>query len=1136
MLGFYRRATSERSPASQERLKGGLLAIVVALTLSAVGAGVAGAAVVPAGRMSLHTFVPTVRFSAEDNTGCEASVHQHEEGKKNVACDQYQVVVTDAGSLPVEGPVTITDTVPEGLEVRSTQSVYTGIKEGEGEALACETVGQTVTCTFGEALAPARRLNLWIDVTVSAGAQSGQLNTATATAPESPQASEEQPDIVGSEQETFGPSALGALIAGVNGLPDTEAGAHPYEFTTRVDFRSAIRETPDLKELGVTTVRDVKDAAVDLPLGFLGDALSTPQCALTELTREAEAPTEVEERGGCPADTQVGLVQAEPTSAASAKGPIYNLVPEHGVAAEFGFVDVLHNIHVIYSSVAPTPAGYTIRATATDLPQAKLTDFVVSFFGEPAVRQEEIARGERRKPTAVPHVPFFTNPANCGGGELQTAVHVDSWLDPGRVNPDGSPDLSDPNWTSASTTQPAVTGCSLLRFEPEAFSLKPETTQADAASGLSFDLKVPQSEKPETLGTPPLRDATVKLPAGVVVNPAAAGGLGSCSSAQIGWLGGSVTNFNAAQPACPDASKIGSVEVATPLLASTLPGTIYLAAQNDNPTHSLLGGYIVIDDPVSGTLVKIAGRLETDPSSGQITGVFDENPQLPFSDLKLHFFGGVRGELATPESCGSFTTASDLMPWSAPESGPDATPSSTFQVNGGCAPGFAPAFMAGATSPQGGAYSPFTLSFSRQDSEQELSGLTVTLPPGLVGKLAGVGECSDAELAAAAGNPSGAGEQASPECPASSRIGSVQASAGVGSEPFTLGGTAYLTGPYRGAPFGIAVVVPALAGPFDLGNVVVRSRLSIDPSDAHVTVVSDAFPTVIDARGADGGVDGFPIRMRSVSITMDRPSFTLNPTSCAPASIGATLTSTAGVSAVVSSHFQVGSCASLAFKPSLAVTTAGHASKANGASLDVKVLYPSGPVGAYANIRSVKVDLPKQLPSRLTTLQKACVAKVFEADPADCPVASDVGTATASTPLLDVPLVGPAYIVSHGGEAFPDLEIVLQGDNVTLVLDGSTRIKKGITSSTFKTVPDAPVSSFDLKLPAGKYSILSANVAQSAHYSLCGQTLAMPTAITGQNGAVIKQTTKISVTGCPKAHKAKKTKKAKKRGRKGKKA
>jgi hypothetical protein len=341
----------------------------------------------------------------------------------------------------------------------------------------------------------------------------------------------------------------------------------------------------------------------------------------------------------------------------------------------------------------------------------------------------------------------------------------------------------------------------------------------------------------------------------------------------------------------------------------------------------------------------------------------------------------------------------------------------------------------------------------------------------------------------------------------SSQIGTVTVGAGAGPSPFYVTGKAYLAGPYKGAPFSMAIVTPAVAGPFDLGVVVVRAGLYIDPSTAQVTAKSDPIPSILQ---------GIPLDVRSVAVNVDRPGFTLNPTSCAPMAVTGEETSTQGQVAQLSDRFQVGSCQSLAFKPDLTASTSGKASKAGGASLDIKVAYPSAPFTGYANIRSVKVSLPKQLPSRLTTLQKACLAATFEANPASCPTASDVGTATASTPLLSSPLSGPAYIVSHGNEAFPDLEIVLQGENITLVLDGNTQIKNGITSSTFKSVPDAPVSSFELKLPTGKFSILGANVPQSAKYNLCGQSLTMPTEITAQNGALINQTTKISISGCAK--------------------
>ena len=420
-------------------------------------------------------------------------------------------------------------------------------------------------------------------------------------------------------------------------------------------------------------------------------------------------------------------------------------------------------------------------------------------------------------------------------------------------------------------------------------------------------------------------------------------------------------------------------------------------------------------------------------------------------------------------------------------------------------------FTAQTTSPQAGSYSPLVLTFSRQDSEQEISGLTVSLPPGLTAKIAGVAKCSDAAIQAAASNPSGASRLAHPSCPAASEVGTVQTGSGVGPDPLFLPGKAYLTGPYKGAPLGLVVIVPAVTGPFDLGNVVVRTALYINPNDAHVTAVSDPFPTIIDAKGADGVTDGFPDRIRTVSITLNRSAYVLNPTNCTPMSINAAFTSTQGASSDAASRFQAGGCRELAFKPSFTVSTQGHASKADGASLRVRVTSAFG----QANIAKTKVDLPLKLPSRLTTLQKACIDTIFEKNPAACPEGSLVGSATAVTPLLATPFTGPAYLVSHGNAKFPDLEIVLQSEGIELILDGKTDIKKGITISDFETVPDAPVSSFELTLPEGPNSALATNIPEKLNHNLCGQSLTMPTLITGQNGAVIKQTTKVTVTGCP---------------------
>jgi hypothetical protein len=1078
--------TYMKAPLMRASLVFAFTVVLAAVAFSMVVPGASAAA--PAARLTIDSFATPTSFSGADAVCLSGAIS--EEGQR--VCDSLRVSVTNAGSVSSEAPTVIKDTVPAGLVVQSAQ-----LDPGEGE---CEVSGQVVTCNGEDGQPPDGTLEAIIYVTVEPGAVGGLANVASATGGMLPEVSATTSDVLDSVP-AFGFNSFTGYIAGVDGAADSQAGDHPYEFTTRFDLNTDLRRGP-IKEVFPTSVQDVRDLRVDLPLGFVGGTVGIPQCTFSQLSSPAQ----------CPKDTEVGHIVTEPVGPVSVNGPIYSMVPEHGVAAEYGFRDALASPHVIYANIVPTEAGYVAQASSPEVGQIDLNDVVATFYGDPASKNGG----------GSTHAAMFTNPADCSGEPLFTRAEMDSWQNPG-------------NFVGASSQSPPVTGCNQLRFAPSAFKVQPDTTAADSASGLNFDLQVPQSETPGTLATPPLRNASVTLPAGLTINPSAAGGLAACSEAQIGWLGHSLSDFTATAPDCPDASKVGTVEVTSPLLAGKLEGSIYLAAENENPFHSLLAGYIVIDDPTTGIIVKIPGELKTNAATGQITGVFDDNPQLPFSDLKLRFDGGARGVLATPETCGTYTTSSVLEPWSAPASGPPAQPSDSFQINAGCTPGFGPAFTAGTTNPQAGAYSPFVLSFSRQDSEQGLSGLSVTLPPGLVGRLAGISQCSDAQLTAAANNPSGASEQSNPSCPANSRVGSVQSAAGVGSQPFSLGGSAYLTGPYKGAPYGIAVVVPAVAGPFDLGNVVVRSKLEIDPNDAHVTVTSDPFPQVIDANGADGKTNGFPIHLRSIQVTMDRPSFTLNPTNCDPLTVTGALTSANGTVTPVASHFQAASCASLAFKPVFSASTSGRASKAGGASLDVKVAYPTGPLGTYANIKSVKVDLPKQLPSRLTTLQKACLAKVFEANPAGCPEASDVGTATASTPLLSNPLIGPAYLVSHGGEAFPDLEIVLQGEGVKLILDGNTKIKNGITSSTFKAIPDAPVSGFELKLPTGKDSILGSNVPESAHYSLCGQTLKMPTAITAQNGAVIKQTTKIGIAGCSKKKPAKKVKKKaapKRKGRK----
>jgi hypothetical protein len=685
----------------------------------------------------------------------------------------------------------------------------------------------------------------------------------------------------------------------------------------------------------------------------------------------------------------------------------------------------------------------------------------------------------------------------------------------------------------------------LLQFNPS-LTLAPSaggegTTQADAPSGYDVDLKVPQTSLFEENATTELKDVTVALPAGVSISPAAGDGLAGCEATGPNGLdipvASSITQAGEGEAIgldglphmtpghCPEASTIATVMIHTPLLpdgpagAAPLQGRVFLAKPNcggegqaactqaSAANGELFGLYLEAVDPAAGVVIKLQGSVAADPGTGRLTATFKQSPQLPFSELQLHFNGGPRAPLANPQTCGVATTTSDLVPWGTPLAA-DATSSSSFNVDwdgaGGACPGsmpFSPGFSAGTVSPGAGAFSPFTLSFSRHDREQDLAGLTVTTPPGLLGKLSAVSRCGEPQA-----------EQGT--CPPASQIGSATVAGGSGSHPLWVSGPVYLTGPYKGQPFGLSVVVPAKAGPFNLGDVVVRDAIHVDPRTTALTITSDPLPQILD---------GIPLRVQAVHVTIDRPGFVFNPTNCSQQQIAAVLTAAQGASAVVSSPFAVGGCAGLPFKPSFKVSTQAKTSKRNGASLDVKVTSGQG----QANIGKVAVSLPKQLPSRLTTIQQACPQATFAANPASCPAGSDIGTATAHTPVLANPVAGPAYLVSHGGAAFPDLVVILQGEGITLDLVGSIDIKKGVTSSAFNSVPDAPISSFELKLPEGPHSGLAAVLPAKAKGSLCGTSLTMPTTITGQNGAQVRQSTKIAVTGCAKAKKKPKHGKAK---------
>ena len=657
-------------------------------------------------------------------------------------------------------------------------------------------------------------------------------------------------------------------------------------------------------------------------------------------------------------------------------------------------------------------------------------------------------------------------------------------------------------------------------------------------------MRVPQKTtlEPEGLAEADVKDTTVALPGGMQLNPSAANGLEACSEEELEGdvsaaeherfkherarqLNGKLQDpfspgapdplhFSDAKAKCPPASKVGLVHIKTPLLPRELEGAIYLAepAPNGeggkNPFNSLIALYLVAEDREAGILVKLAGEGKLDPNTGRVSTSFQNTPQLPFEELKVELFGEQRASVTTPSRCGDYSAQALFTPWSSLTPVGVSSPSGEFVITEGCAGpgalGFSPSFEAKATNTNAGMFTPFTLQIARPDGDQALTGVEVRLPPGVAALLSTLTPCQE---------PPAGQEWA---CGSESLIGQSIAESGLGSEPVTLPpGRVYLTNGYDGAPFGILVETEAKAGPFNLGVVDVRSRINVNPETAAVSITTDpgphhdALPTMLD---------GIPVQLKRLLVNVNRPDFEFNPTSCAPMSISGTLNGSEGASAGVSSPFQVGDCQGLRFSPTLTASTKGQASKADGTNLNVTVT--SAGVG-QANIQKVDLQLPKALSSRLTTLQKACTEAAFNANPASCDPESVIGHATIQTPVLKNPLSGPAYLVSHGGAAFPDVEFVLQGEGITIVLDGKTDIKEGITYSKFESAPDAPFTRFETELPSGPDSILTANVPEKEDFNLCKASLQMPTRIVAQDGATIEPSTKIAAQGCGEVKSAK---------------
>jgi hypothetical protein len=872
----------------------------------------------------------------------------------------------------------------------------------------------------------------------------------------------------------------------------TEAGAHPNIYTSvRVGNRLTGEKTP-------CDCADPKNITIHTPGGVIANQSVVPTCSDAELILFE-----------CATDTQVGDVALVTGIFPPILMPIHRVNEQGGQAALFGFVVPILTNPTYIAVTARTGSDYGLDFTTQGIshvlpvegfdtifwgvpaaphhdllrfgrgesyifcfaePEADLTGDTLSHGCEAQVQGEEegvfFSRPKVPVPTSIPALPYTQNPTTCTG---PLTASVD--------------DLSyDRETTHAEAEWPETTGCDQLSFFPS-LAANPTTTQTDTASGLEVDLKVPQFSDPLTPSPSEIRGNTILMPEGFSFNSNGADGKVACTDAEA--------RFGSAEAAqCPEFSKIGTVQLESAALPGPIDGYAYLGEPKPDDPYR-----VILTADGFATHVKLAGSTHADPSTGRLTISLENLPQTPFSRFRLHLFGSERGIFATPEKCGgSFPVESTFVPWASEIS--NQTSTQFFELNSGpngeqC-PGstrpFSPALEGGSADNTAGAHSSLGVELARQDGEQNLAGLEVSVPPGLTATLRGVPYCPEAAIATLnSAGYLGATEMSTPACPPSSQVGSVAATAGAGTKPLNLSGKAYLAGPYRGAPLSLVSVVPAVTGPYDLGNVVVRSALDVDPATAQVTVKSDPLPQILG---------GIPLRTRSLRVVLDRPGFALNPTNCQPSQIGATAYGNEGGSASPATHYQVADCSDLGFDPTLELTLSGSTKRRGHPSLRAVLNARPGD----ANVQRTVVSMPKNLILDNSHIKTVCTRVQFAAE--NCPADSVLGQATVTTPLLDAPLSGPAYLRSSS-HALPDLVVSLKGQFDIELVGQIGHTKAGGLRTDFNGLPDAPISRFELNL-YGKSKGLLQNTE-----SLCKGSRFAAVQMTGQNGRELGVNTKL---------------------------
>ncbi len=828
---------------------------------------------------------------------------------------------------------------------------------------------------------------------------------------------------------TFGIESFSVEVVDENGNPYTQAGGHPYEKIIHYGFNHTF----------VPTGFGVSAGSLD---AFVRDVITEQPPGQSSVREEPtkKCPGYKAEEQACGPESRVGTLTIEYLEGAGVETttkPLYDIAPPRGVASRYATV----NPYTASDTSVRTGDDYGITTKGLNISEeARAVGLTIVIWGIPA---EHVEKGN---PSAI-----LRNPTSCTGP--QTArVRADTWEDPGL-------------FATATTQLPGITGCDQLEFHPS-FQWQPTATVADSPSGLHIDVHQDQSTAPHALAFADLKDVAIDPGAGLVFNPAGAAGLVGCSSAQFG--------FHKETPAsCPEAAKIGTVEIDTPLVDHPLLGGIYLASPHDNPFDSMFAIYLAVSDGRSGVVIKLAGKIQADSANGELTASFAENPPLPVEDFKLDFFSGPHSVLRTPLECGHYVTNSTLTPWSAPQSGPPLHASDSYEINsapsgGNCASSEAeapdkPEFRAGVVSPRAGAHSPFVIRLHREDGSQQIARLSVEPPPGLLGHLAGLPRCPDAAIASAE-RQTGSEEQAHPSCPAGSAVGNVVVGTGAGPDPYYVNGKVYLAGPYRGAPLSLAVIVPVVAGPFDLGTIAVRTPLRIDLESGRVGVKTDSIPTILE---------GVPLEVRTIEVKLDRPGFTVNPTNCGPTTTNATVESPAGRSLQLSDSFRVEGCRQLPFAPRVGLRLLGKPQRRAHPALRAELTMPEG----SANVASVGVSMPPTQFLDSSNIEGICTRPQFAQE--ECPPNSVYGYARAWSPLLDEPLGGPVYMRSSNS-GLPDLVADLNGE-FRIALVGRISSQNRSIGADIGGLPDVPVSKFVMTIFGGPKGLLQNSVNVCTH-------------------------------------------------------